>query len=157
MPRKGKYAEWRTPDGLLRLEGFARDGLSDEQIAKKMGIGVSTYYEWQNRFQDIAEAIKKGKAPVDIQVENALLKRALGYTYTEVTEEYSRPPRPGEKLPPKSVKRVVKEMPPDVAALIFWLKNRRPQYWKDKPEVEAQQEALAKLDKLLEGIGNAAK
>ena len=154
---KGKFAEWRTEDGLLRLEGYARDGLTDEQIAQKMGIGTSTYYRWQQDFKEIREAIKKGKAPVDTKVENALLRRALGYQYTEVTEEYSRPPRPGEKLPPKSVKRVVKEMPPDVAALIFWLKNRRPQYWKDKPEVEAQQEAIAKLDKLLEGIGNAAK
>ena len=75
----GKYQEWLTEDGLTLLEGWAREGLTDEQIAAKAGIRAGTLYEWENRFPEIREAIKKGKAPVDIQVENALLKSALGH------------------------------------------------------------------------------
>ena len=75
---KGKYQRWLEPDGLTLLEGWARDGLTDEQIAHNMGISTATLYDWKNKFQDISEALKKGKEVVDIQVKNALLKRALG-------------------------------------------------------------------------------
>ena len=86
---KGKYQRWLEPDGLLLLEGWARDGLTDEQIAGNVGITATTLYEWKNRFPEISEALKKGKEIVDIQVENALLKRALGYEYMEERVEIS--------------------------------------------------------------------
>ena len=69
------------------LEGWARDGLTDEQIFTKMGIARDTFYAWSKKFTDFSDAIKKGRAPVDVEVENALLKRALGYDWTEITEE----------------------------------------------------------------------
>lgn len=80
---KGKYEYWLTTDGLLRLEAYARDGLTDEQIAHNLGITTSTYYEWKKKYSEISEALKRGKEVVDIQVENALLKRALGYSFNE--------------------------------------------------------------------------
>lgn len=120
----GKYAQWLTPEGLLQLEAWARDGLIDEQIAHNMGIATGTLYDWKNKYPEISEALKKGKEIVDIIVENALLKRALGYQYTEVTEE------DGDLV--RKVKKVTKHMPPDVTAQIFWLKNRRPDKWRDK-------------------------
>lgn len=83
---KGKYQEWITEDGLLVLEGWARDGLTDEQLAHNIGIAAGTLYDWKNKYPEISEALKKGKEVVDVQVENALLKRALGYHYTE--DEY---------------------------------------------------------------------
>lgn len=136
---KGKYTEWLTPDGLLLLEGWARDGLTDEQIAQKCGIRAGTLYEWQNRFPEIREAIKKGKAPVDIEVEKALLKRALGYEYEEVTTEITETPyidkRGKERVrKQKYVKKTRKIVLPDTTAQIFWLKNRRPDKWRDKRE-----------------------
>ena len=79
---KGKYADWITPDGLLLLEGWARDGLTDDQIAHNIGVNVKTLWDWKTRFDPIRNAIKKGKAPVDLEVENALLKKALGFTVT---------------------------------------------------------------------------
>ena len=75
---KGKYQRWLEPDGLLLLEGWARDGLTDEQIAHNMGITAKTLYVWKNEYSDICEALKKGKEVVDYQVENALLNKALG-------------------------------------------------------------------------------
>lgn len=80
---RGKYEYWLTPEGLLRLEAYARDGLTDEQIAHNLGITTSTYYEWKKKYSEISEALKRGKEVVDVQVENALLKRALGYSFNE--------------------------------------------------------------------------
>lgn len=129
--RKGKYAEWLTPDGLTMLEGLARDGLTDEQISQKIGIGTTTFYRWQEQFREIRDAIKKGKAPVDIQVENALLKRALGYEYEETITEVEELAGGHQK---KHIRKVLKHCPPDTTAQIFWLKNRRPDRWRDKVE-----------------------
>ena len=125
-----KYTEWITPEGLLKIEGWARDGLTNEQIAKNMGIVTSTLYEWQKLYSEISDALKKGKEVVDRQVENALLKRALGYSYTEVTKELN-----AESGKMVVTKEVVKEVQPDTTAQIFWLKNRKPQQWRDKQEV----------------------
>lgn len=147
IARKSDSVQWVTPDGLLVVQGWARDGLTDEQIAANIGIGVSTYYEWQNRHPEFREAIKKGKAPVDIQVENALLKRALGYDYEETVTEIEQVAEGREK---KHVRRIKKHMPPDVGAIVFWLKNRKPSRWKDKVETapEASNELLQTLLRL---------
>lgn len=75
---KGKYEYWLTTDGLTLLEGWARDGLTDEQIASNCGVTATTLYDWKNRFPEISEALKKGKEVVDYEVENALLKKAMG-------------------------------------------------------------------------------
>ena len=66
---------------------------------------------------------------LDRQVENALLKRALGYKYDEVTQENIK----GELV---VTKVVTKEVQPDVTAQIFWLKNRKPEEWRDKKEID---------------------
>lgn len=132
---KGKYRSWITPDGLLLLEGYAREGLTDEQIARKIGIAPGTLYEWFKSYPEIYEALKRGKAPVDMEVENALLKRARGYEYEEViTEVYGD----GKK----HVKKIKKHVPPDVTAQIFWLKNRRPDKWRDKPAEQREAETV---------------
>lgn len=234
---KGKYEKWLEPEGLTLLEGWARDGLTDEQIAHNCGITAKTLYEWKNKYGEICEALKKGKEVVDLEVENALLKRALGYTVKEITKErlsdkgqkkrhngeceltekewefalkyfdnkccycgklltepakdHIKPLHDGGELTWSNVvpcciscnsskkdnemlswyqkqpfydqmraqkivdyisfvlrlgdfqneeddsliitKETVKEVPPNVAAQIFWLKNRRPDKWRDKP------------------------
>lgn len=121
---KRKYEYWLTPEGLIKLEGWARDGLTDEQIAKNIGINRDTLYRWKKAHSDISDALKRGKEVIDRQVENALLKRALGYTYDEITFE-------GDD----EVKRVSKQVVPDTTAQIFWLKNRKPEEWRDKREI----------------------
>lgn len=129
--RRGKYEEWITDDGLIKVQGWARDGLSNEQIAHNMGITVKTLYEWQNKYGDFCEALKKGKEVVDREVENALLKRALGYEYDEVTHE------PDKDTGQLVVSKVVrKQVIPDTTAQIFWLKNRKPDEFRDKRDVE---------------------
>lgn len=132
---KGKYEYWLSQEGLLKLEGWARDGLTDEQIASNMGVNVATLYRYKKDHGDICEALKKGKEVVDIQVENALLKRALGYTYDEITKEICEDAETGE-ICLRVTKKVTKEVVPDTTAQIFWLKNRRPDKWRDKQNME---------------------
>ena len=144
--RKGVWDEWLTDDGLLQIQGWARDGLTEEQIAHNMGIGLTTLKDWKGKFPSILTAIKKGKAPVDIEVENALLKRAMGYNYDEVIKELVPTGRIGDDGKPiykQHVKTVTKHMPPDTTAQIFWLKNRRPGKWRDK--IEAAPETANEL------------
>lgn len=164
---KGKYERWITKEGLALIEGWAHDGLTDEQIAHNMGIKRQTLYDWKKRYPDISDTLKKGKEVVDYQVENALLKRALGYTFTEKKyesvkmsdEEYyakktlavnrfklEHPEATREEirvveLGVSRYKNVVmeervKEIAPDTTAQIFWLKNRKPEKWRDKQEIE---------------------
>lgn len=132
---KGKYEQWLTEEGLLQLEAWARNGLTDEQITANIGISRSTLNEWKNRFSDISDTLKRGKEIVDIQVENALLKRALGYTYKETTREAQFNPQT-EQYEMVVTKEVTKEVVPDTTAQIFWLKNRKPEEWRDKKDVE---------------------
>lgn len=141
---KGKYADWLTSEGLLKLEGWARDGLIDEQIAQNIGIRAATLYEWKKRFPQFSEALKRGKEVVDRQVENALLKRALGYEYEEVKEKFE-----DGVLTERTVTK--KEVVADTTAQIFWLKNRKPDTWRDKPEGTQKGDTS-----LFEGIVKAA-
>ena len=74
---KGKYQKWLEPEGLILLEGWAREGLTDNELAGAMGINPATLYDWKNKFPEISEALKKGKDVVDFEVESALLKKAM--------------------------------------------------------------------------------
>ena len=122
---KGKYDEWLTEEGLLKIEGWARDGLTDEQIAHNMGIAIKTLYNWKNKHVPILQALKNGKEVVDRMVENALLKSALGYEYEEdgMTKD-------GDVVSLRKVQH------PNTTAMIFWLKNRKPKEWRDKQVTE---------------------
>lgn len=134
MAKRGKYHEWLTDEGLIKIEGWARDGLTDEQIAHNMGIHPSTLYDWKKKYSEISESLKRGKEVVDRQVENALLKRALGYEYYEVT--YETVEEDDGMTVERVTKRVLKHERPDTTAQIFWLKNRKPIEWRDKHETE---------------------
>lgn len=157
-----KWDPWLTEDGLLRIRGWARDGLTDKDIAKNMRVSCSTLREWKKRHAAIAEALSQGKDAADRVVENALYKSACGYTETIrkpmriKTIEYD--PETGRKV--REVEKVVAveeqlHFPAQVTAQIFWLKNRKPKQWRDKQEY-TDTTALDKLDAILaENIKNA--
>ena len=139
----GKINEWLEKDKLILLEGWARDGLTDEQIAKNIGINRTTLYDWKKKEVNIADALKKGKKVIDFEVENALLKRALGYEYEEETYENGI-----------LTKKVKKQVPPDTTAQIFWLKNRKKEQWREKVEVVKTDEDLQNINKNISNIAN---
>ena len=72
---KSKWEE--VKEKLVLVEGWARDGLTDEQIANNLGISKTTFYKFKDEHSELSELLKKGKEVVDYQVENALLKNAL--------------------------------------------------------------------------------
>ena len=136
--------QWCEPESLLLIEGWARDGLTNEQIAHNIGVNIDTLFEWRKRFPEISEALKNGREVADRTVENALYKKATGYEYEEVTEELRFDKATGEKRMVVT-KRVKKTVPPDTAAQIFWLKNRKPGEWRDKRDVEMTGSAAVQI------------
>ena len=82
---KKKVDQWLTKEGLTKLGGWARSGLSDEQIAKNVGVSRSTLNEWKKKYPDISDTLKKEKEVADFEVENALFRRATGYEHEEIT------------------------------------------------------------------------
>lgn len=109
---KTTYKDWEAEEKILLLQGWARNGLTNEQIASNMDIVVSTLWEWRKKSSKISNALKIGKNEADIQVENALYKAALEGNTT---------------------------------AMIFWLKNRKPENWRDKIQQEITTESAVKL------------
>lgn len=143
----GKINEWLKKDKLILLEGWARDGLTDEQIAKNIGISRASLYEWKKKEVDIFDALKKGKEVIDFEVENALLKKALGYTITLNKQKVTKN---------GDVVDITEEVhvPPDTTAQIFWLKNRKKEQWREKVEVVKTDEDLQNINKNISNIAN---
>lgn len=136
-----KYTKWLTEDGLLLLRGWARNGLTDKEIAHNCGVTTTTLYNWKANHVEIFEALKEGKEVVDLLVENALLKRALGYTYEEKAYERKQINEEGD-MDMVLARTVTKEVLPDVTAQIFWLKNRKRDSWRDNERIEIERERL---------------
>ena len=118
---------------------------------------VSTLCEWKNRFPQFLEALKKGKAPVDTKVENKLLESALGFTVTvkEPIKVKKKTTKNGiGTIEEEHIEYVDREIyvKPDTTAQIFWLKNRRPDKWRDKPEYTGDAETLARAREILEDV-----
>ncbi len=139
-----KLEDWNNPDNIAKIIEYAKEGLFMKEIALKMGISRSTLYEWKEKSSDISDALKKGKEKgfelANEKVENALLQRALGYDYEERTEEYEY--IVGDKKTGAIIRALTKEkvttkhVVADVGAQAFWLKNRSPENWKEKQEVQ---------------------
>lgn len=163
---RNKYHTHVEPK-LLLIEAWARDGLIDEDIAKKLGVAYSTFRKYRDEQEALSAALKRGKEVADVEVENALFKRATGYEFTEkkyVSAEMSedeydiqrqiavnkyklehpeatmtelRAVELGvSKYKMVLVEEKTKEVSPDVTAQIFWLKNRRPDKWRDKQDIQ---------------------
>ena len=145
--RPEKSKEWLSPEGLALIEGWARDGMIEDDIAKKMGIVRSTLFAWKNKYPEITNALKAGKEVVDRRVESALLKRALGYEYEEVRQISTKKPNGTKEI---RVEKVNKVVPPDTTAQIFWLKNRRPDIWRNNPIEERAANGV--LEELIKGL-----
>lgn len=161
---KSIYPEWSDEEHLVQIQGWARDGLKDVDIAKNIGIGKTTFYKWKKKYVAFANALKDGKEVVDRKVENALLKKALGlvlvdkqYRMVKIDETQLKAKRTrymneykldhpeatkqeialeaAEKVPTYERIQMYEthhELPPDTTALIFWLKNRKPEEYRDK-------------------------
>lgn len=120
--------DWLTDDALMLLECWARDGYTMMDISNRIGIDNDTFLRWKDRYPEIQKAVSKGKELVDYEVENALLKSALGYKTKEV--KVTTTMRYGKVV--ETVKEVTdKEIAPNVTAIQMWLYNRQKDKWKN--------------------------
>lgn len=150
MPnRNHKLDEWLTENGLLSIEGWARDGFSYSQIAQNIGISESTFYKWKSENPEISEALKKGRRPVQVSIENAFYSKCEWNEVEEVREEVTVHPDGS------TTKRKIKQrrwIPPDTGALIFALKNLKGDKWRDKP-VFVDKDDSEEFEQLLKVVG----
>lgn len=131
MVRIGLYEKLDIVNKLGLVEGWKRDGLTDEQIARNLGVSKHTLIKWKKNIPDFLDAIKKGKEVSDYELENALHKRAVGYYYEE------------EAVTNKGdVVKIKKYEHANPTSLIFALKNRLPHKYRDKVEQEITQKNI---------------
>lgn len=153
-PRKDSY-EVRVQPKLALVTGWCRRGLTNEQIAENLGISNQSFTNYIKRYEDFAAAVDKGREETEIHVENALVKRALGYNYKEVTRERKLvvDPESGEEEYKLVVtKSVTKHVIPDVSAQQYYLEHRAPKRWErvpsayiDSVQVNADIHSIAEL------------
>ena len=128
------FKEWYSEENIAKLEEWVSKGLTEAEIAHNIGIARQSFWDWKRKHTDLLDILKKGKQVADQIVENALFKRANGYSVDEEQITYGINEN-GEQvvLQKKTVKKYI---PPDTTAQIFWLKNRKPDIWKDKRDVD---------------------
>ena len=138
-----KFEYWMSPDGMLLVRAWARDGYTDEELATKLGIVRSTLNAWKIKFPEFAELLTRTKEIVDVEAENTLIKIMHGHSYTEQTAikvktEWYDPDTGRKTLTTEEVIVVdlQKWQPADVKSLIFFLKNRGPKRWREKQVIE---------------------
>ncbi|NRO47710.1 hypothetical protein IMAU30132_00060 [Lactobacillus helveticus] len=161
---RAEYKKWLEPDNLIKLQGWARDGLTNEQIAQKIGVSRQTISVWCSKYRDIADALKKGKEVIDYEIENSLISTMKKHTIT--TTQYKmvkkdvlilkaertkfmnmykldHPDATKEQILIATAENVavyeripmietVTEVDPNVSSMIFWLKNRKPDIYRDQ-------------------------
>ena len=114
-----RYEEWLSIEKLVLIQGWARSGLSNEEIAHNAGISITTLYKWQAEHKEFADALKQGKEVVDFMMENALFRNGMNG---------------------------------NVAAQIFWLKNRKPDVWKDRQNIGIDTSSEQTINKWLKAL-----
>lgn len=138
---KQKWKEWSENEEKQKvLSAWSRAGLTDEEIARQIGISRSTLIEWKKKYPQIGKALSAGKDFADRLVEDSLYKKALGFyvfeqkTFKIKNIEYDEN---GKKISEKEELQTAEErhyIEPDIKAIIFWLKNRKPEFWREKVE-----------------------
>ena len=161
---RAEYKKWQEPDNLIKLQGWARDGLTNEQIAQKIGVRRETISVWCNKYPNIANALKKGKEVIDYEIENSLISTMKKHkikttTYKMVKKDdlvlkaertkfmnmfkLDHPDATKEQILIATAENVavyeripmtetVTEVDPNVSSMIFWLKNRKPDVYRDQ-------------------------
>ena len=155
-PKKKKHPGGRPtkykPENAEQAYKLVCEGFTDKKIADFFKVGEKTVNNWKKKHPEFLQSLKRGKDEFDSDViEKSLVKRASGYQYKEVTKAISKEPDPNTgKVKIVTIKEVTKEVAPDPTSMIFWLKNRRPDRWRDKQSIEvgvSLEDVLAALPK----------
>lgn len=152
MGRKAKYDFDNDTTTLAKIEELARDGAQDKDIAAYLGYNETHFCEIKGKYPKLTEALKKGRAPLDFNVENSLFRKATGYKQKvqkpiKVKEKYYDDQ--GRICERERIEVVEYEETifPEVTAQIFWLKNRKPKMWNRQPVEEDGDNPVIKANK----------
>lgn len=130
------------PEFVKQAAKLCALGATDRDVADFFEVSEATLNRWKQSHPDFCESLKIGKGPADDRVEQSLYRKATGYSFdAEKIFQYEGTPV-----------RVsyVEHIPPSDTACIFWLKNRRPEQWRDKPEGDSKDDLMALLGQLIE-------
>lgn len=130
MGRPSKAEAWLAEDRLSLLTHWKRNGLTDQEIAEKIGIKPPTLKDWKDRYPQVSEALKKGFDDLLVDAEEALLSRFKIQTITEEREEIWQTGN-GEIKKHKTITK--KQVMPDTTAIIFFLKAKGG--WRDNVDL----------------------
>ena len=151
----GRPTEYNAKYHVPWAQSLAREGKTHDEIAEILGINRATFYRWKEKHQEFCDAINEGREATDAIVEDSLYKRAIGGKVKETRKIMTKDEKDGVERKHSEIIEVEREVLPDTAAAIFWLKNRQPDKWRDKREYEhtlAEQvipdELSAELEKL---------
>lgn len=122
--RRGRPTMYR-PIFARQAEAFCLLGADDAKLAEMFEVDAATINRWKARYAEFCESIKKGKHVADATVAASLFKSATGGHFIET-----------DQLVGDQVVTLRRQLPPDVVAQIFWLKNRAPKQWRDKVVLE---------------------
>jgi hypothetical protein len=114
-------------------EKFTKLGATDKDLADLFEVNIDTIHDWKKTFPQFSDSLKKGKEIADSLVIQSLFKRATGYEHEDTD---IRTVSVGNGISQIVETPIMKKYPPDPTSMIFWLKNRRPQEWRDKQEVD---------------------
>ena len=143
MPKAkvGRYTretieEWTTPEKLILLTGWCMDGYTEEEIAKKMGVSITTLYNWKTKNVEILNALKKGKEICDYEVEQNLYKATQDHIVS-LTKKQIVKDKDGEKQFITITEQVI---PASTTAQLSWLNNRRRDKWSNRQVLDTPEE-----------------
>lgn len=126
MAKKGRPSKFNEALKEKMLELFEA-GKTNDQVAEIIGVHVRTIENWQRRHPDFLWALRESKQIADDLVEASLFSRAVGYSHPEEKVfQYE-----GEIV----THETVKHYPPDTGAALSWLKNRKPDEWRDEKKI----------------------
>ncbi|AIQ11331.1 helix-turn-helix domain-containing protein [Paenibacillus durus] len=131
MERPSKYETHIVPR-FNEIRDWCREGLTNEQMAEKLGIHPATWYEYANKYPTFNELINWSKSVAIDRVESSLFKLAMGYEYEEIKTIVEEDKNGKKKTRIEKVKR---HQPPNPTAISFYLKNRAPNEWNDRREL----------------------
>lgn len=127
MGKAGRPTDYR-PEFAEQAAKLCALGATDYELADFFGVNTATIYRWRNVHEQFCEAVRAGKERSDERVERALFNRSVGYSFeSEKVFQHQ-----GEIIRAPTVEHV----PPDPGAAMNWLKNRKPDTWRDKQEIE---------------------
>lgn len=150
MPQ-GRPSKYNPKYHIPWAKGLLRRGLTIDEVAKEFEVSKQTLYNWADQDSDFFDALNESRDKADMEVEKSLYERALGYKVTDRKTVIQLDKNTGEQKPAR-IEVIEKEIPPDVTACIFWLKNRNPKNWRDKQDIQIDEMSDAGIKDWIKAI-----